>query len=345
MSKRIRWVGWIAIAQGLSFAACHEASQTPAELPTASPVSESPTASPDPPMAPAAAVTPDKKTKLELEVITGSEKGFLVNSTLVTGKRDAVLIDAQFTLPDAAKVAEAVAASGKKLTFVYVTHFHPDHYFGFPVIKAKFPNAKLIALPQTVELIQKTWEEKVKQWEPLYKESITTKPIVPEPLAGGSIDLEGQKLEIHGGQQGDSPDNAFVWIPSLRTVVTGDIAYDGVFPWTAETTPAERKAWAATLDKIKALGAELVVPGHQKPDRTYKPSNLDFTKQYLAAYDEALASAKSAADLQARIKARYPDTALDAIVRIAAEAEFPAKSSKKKGPAEQKAPATEKAKP
>jgi glyoxylase-like metal-dependent hydrolase (beta-lactamase superfamily II) len=344
MKKRSRWFGFV-IAGGLWVSGCHETSQTPAELPTASPISESPTASPNPPMAPAAGVAPAKKTKLALEVITGSEKGFLVNSALVTGERDAVLIDAQFTLADGAKVAEAVAGARRKLTFVYVTHFHPDHYFGFPVIKAKFPDAKLVAMPQTVEMIQKTWEEKVRQWEPLYKESITTKPILPEPLAGGSIDLEGQKLEIVGGQQGDSVDNSYVWIPSLRTVITGDLVYDGVFPWTAETTAVERKAWSATLDKLHALGAEVVVPGHQKPDRTYKPTSIDFTKQYLAAYDEALSAAKSSADLQARIKARYPDTALDAIVRIAAEAAFPPKTPKKKGPVEQKAPAPAKAKP
>jgi glyoxylase-like metal-dependent hydrolase (beta-lactamase superfamily II) len=344
MKKRSRWLGRL-IAGGLLVSACHETSQTPAELPTASPVSDSPTASPDPPLAPAAGVLPAKKTKLALEVITGSEKGFLVNSTLVTGEKDAVLIDAQFTLADGAKVADAVAGARRKLTFVYVTHFHPDHYFGFPVIQAKFPNAKLVALPQTVEMIQKTWEEKVRQWEPLYKESISSKPIIPEPLAGGSIDLEGQKLEIVGGQQGDSIDNSYVWIPSLRAVITGDLVYDGVFPWTAETTAVERKAWTATLDKLHALGAELVVPGHQKPERTYKPSSIDFTKTYLAAYDESLAAAKNAADLQARIKARYPDVALDAIVRIAAEAAFPPKAPKKKAPTEQKGLPAEKAKP
>lgn len=345
MKKRSRWFGWMAITPGLLFSACRETSQTPSELPTASPVSDSPTASPEPPMEPAAAVAPAKKAKLALEVITGSEKGFLVNSTLVTGEKDAVLIDAQFTLADAGKVADAVAGARRKLTFVYVTHFHPDHYFGFPVIKAKFPEARLVALPQTVQMIEKTWEAKVKQWEPLYKEAITPRPIVPEPLSGGSIDLEGQKLEIVGGQQGDSTDNSYVWIPSLRTVVTGDIVYDGVFPWTAETTPIERKAWSATLDKLRALGAEFVVPGHQKPERTYKPSNLDFTKEYLAAYDESVSASKSAADLQARIKARYPDTALDTIVRIAAEAEFPAKAPKKKAPAAQKPPVSEKPKP
>jgi glyoxylase-like metal-dependent hydrolase (beta-lactamase superfamily II) len=272
-------------------------------LPTADPLSEGPTASPDPPLPPPPAMV---EQKLAIEVVTGSPEGFLVNSTIVMGKKEAVLIDAQFTLADARRVAAAIAASEKTLTLVFVTHFHPDHYFGFPAIKEKFPNAELVALPRTVSLIQASWEAKVKQWEPTYKDGITSKPIVPEPLSGTTIELEGQKLEIVGGQQGDSADNSFVWIPSLGVAVTGDIVYDGVFPWTAETTPAERKAWTATLDKLAALKATTVVPGHQKSERKQEASSITFTKEYLAAYDEALASAKGSADLQARIKARLP---------------------------------------
>jgi glyoxylase-like metal-dependent hydrolase (beta-lactamase superfamily II) len=323
-----RSFGWFALALGPSFVSCHEASQTPAELPTASPLSEGPTASPAPPIPPAAVKPPAEK--LAVEVITGTPEGFLVTSTLVTGKKEALLIDAQFTLPDAARVAAAVEASGKTLTIVYVTHSHPDHYFGFPAIREKFPKARLVALPQTVAMIEKTWQAKLEQWAPLYQSAITTKPVVPEALSGNTLELEGQKLELTGGRQGDSIDNSYVWIPSLKAVVAGDIVYDGVFPWTAETTPQEREAWSKTLDELAAKKPELVIPGHQKPDRTQEPSSIAFTKGYLAAYDEALAAAKSAADLQARIKARYPDTALDVIVKIAAETAFPPKGAKKK---------------
>ncbi|HEX6277221.1 MAG TPA: MBL fold metallo-hydrolase [Polyangiaceae bacterium] len=324
---RIRHRFFVGLAVAVT-SACHDASQTPAELPTASPLSEGPTASPVPPLPPSAVTKP--VTKLALAVITGSPEGFLVNSTLVTGKTDALLIDAQFTLADAARVAEAVVASGKTLTTVYVTHAHPDHYFGFVAVKERFPNARLVALPRTVELIEKTWKAKLEQWVPLYRNAITSKPIVPEALAGNTLELEGEKLELEGGLQGDSTDNSYVWIPSLRAVVAGDLVYDGVFPWTAETTPMERKAWSAALDELAARHPEIVVPGHQKPERERRPSSISFTKGYLAAYDEALADSTSAADLQARIKARYPDTALDAIVRIAAEAAFDSKAPNKK---------------
>jgi glyoxylase-like metal-dependent hydrolase (beta-lactamase superfamily II) len=271
------------------------------------------------PAPPAAAAEPPAP-KLSVEVITASPEGFLVTSTLVSGAHEALLIDAQFTLADAKAVVARIQASGKKLSTVYVTHAHPDHYFGFVAIKEAFPDAKLVALPATIAGIEKTWQDKVKQWQPLYKDGITDHPLIPEPLAGNSLELEGEKLEIVGGVQGDEADNSYVWIPSLGTVVSGDIVYDQVFPWTAETSPEARVAWQATLDKLAALGAKTVVPGHQKPEQKQDPANLQFTQGYLKAYDAALASSKTPEELQTKVKAEYPDAALDVILKIGSEA-------------------------
>jgi glyoxylase-like metal-dependent hydrolase (beta-lactamase superfamily II) len=295
---------------------------------TPEPASPTVAPTPEPPAEPAEAAP--KAPKLALEVITGSPEGFLVNSALVTGEKDAVLIDAQFTLADAKKVVDAVKASGKHLTTVYVTHWHPDHYFGFVALKEAFPDAKLVALPATVTEIKESWQSKVKQWQPLYKDAITAQPVIPEPLAGGSIDLEGEKLEVVGGQQGDASNNSYVWIASLGALVTGDLVYDRVYPWTAETNAESRQGWSSTLDKLEALSPKLVVPGHQKPEQKQEATNIQFTKDYLAAYDQALASSKTATDLQAKIKALYPDTALDVVLKIGAEASLPPKGAKKK---------------
>jgi len=291
----------------------------------------SPTPPAESPASPAAAPAEPAAPKLSLEVITGSPEGFLVTSTLISGAQDAVLIDAQFTLADAKAVAARILASHKKLTTVYVTHAHPDHYFGFPALKEAFPDAKLVALPATVAGIEKTWQAKVKQWQPLYKDGISDHPVVPEPLAGNSLELEGEKLEVVGALQGDEADNSYVWIPSLATLVAGDIVYDQVFPWTAETTPEARVAWQATLDKLTALGAKAVVPGHQKPEQKQDPANLQFTQGYLKAYDTALASSKTPEELQAKVKAQYPEAALDVILKIGSEASIqPAGKTAKK---------------
>jgi glyoxylase-like metal-dependent hydrolase (beta-lactamase superfamily II) len=73
--------------------------------------------------APAAAAPPPR---LSVSVYTGSPAGFLVNSTLVAGDKDAILIDAQFDLADAHRLVAMILETKKNLTTVYVTHSHAD---------------------------------------------------------------------------------------------------------------------------------------------------------------------------------------------------------------------------
>jgi glyoxylase-like metal-dependent hydrolase (beta-lactamase superfamily II) len=259
---------------------------------------------------------------LETKVFTASPGGFLVDSTLVTGDKDAILIDAQFDLADAHRLVAEILESKKNLTTVYITHAHPDHYFGLGVIHDAFPKAKLVALPATVREIEKTWQGKVKQWGPMYGALIPTKPLLPTALAGTKLELEGQTLEIHGGVQGDDAENSYVWIPSTKTVIAGDIVYRGVYAWTAETKPEQRKAWAKTLDDIAALHPTTVIAGHKDPKLDNSPAGLDHTKQYLAAFDAAVAASKTAAEAEQKLKAKFGDLQLDVILHIGAGAAF-----------------------
>jgi glyoxylase-like metal-dependent hydrolase (beta-lactamase superfamily II) len=331
---KIRWFKVLAL---VAMTAC--GGQTEPPLPPPAPAEEVSLPPPEPVATPPAPPPAPPEPKLKLAVFTSSPEGFLVTSTLVSGATDAVLIDAQFTLADAKKLVELLKASGKKLTTVYVTHFHPDHYFGSVALKEAFPETKFVALPATIAGIQKTWQAKVKQWKPIYKDAIVAKPLIPEPLATTALELDGEKIEIVGGLQGDAADSSYVWIPSLGAVVAGDIVYDAVFPWTAETTVEDRKAWAATLDKIAAHNPKLVVPGHQKPDGQQNPANVQFTKDYLAAFDEAAASSKNAGELQTKLKGKYPDAALDVILKIGSEAAFKKGAHKAKAKAEPGTPA------
>jgi len=266
------------------------------------------------------------ETKLTTEVFTGSEAGFFVDATLAAGEKDAVLIDDSFTLADAHRLAAGILDSRKNLTTVYVTHWHPDHYFGLVVLKQAFPKAKFVALPETVAEIKKTWKAKVKQWQPLYGDGITSQPVIPTALPKGtkSLALEGQTLEIHGGVQGDSPNNSYVWIPSIKTVVAGDIVYHGVHPWTAETKAADRAAWLKTLDELSALGATTVVAGHKDPKTKDDATGIEQTRAYLKAFDEAVASSRSADEVEGKMKAKYADLKLPIILHFGAAAQFPA---------------------
>ncbi|HVU49929.1 MAG TPA: MBL fold metallo-hydrolase [Polyangia bacterium] len=264
------------------------------------------------------------ESKLSVEVVTASPQGFLVNSALVTGEKDAVLIDGQLTLADAHRLVGAILDSKKTLTTVYVTHWHPDHYFGLVVVKQAFPKVKIVAQPATVAEIKKTWQAKVKQWQPMFGDNLPAKPLIPAPLAGNTIALEGQTLEIHGPVQGDAANCSYVWIPSIKAVVTGDVVYQGVFPWTAETTAESRKAWLKTLDELTALNPAIVVAGHKDPKLKDDMSGIAATRSYLTDFDAAVASSRSAEELEAKMKAKDPKLQLDIVLHIGAGAAFPA---------------------
>ncbi len=264
------------------------------------------------------------ESKLTVEVVTGSPQGFLVNSALVAGEKDAVLIDGMLTLADAHRLVGAILDSKKNLTTIFVTHWHPDHYFGLGVLKQAFPKAKIVAQPATITDIKKTWAAKVKQWGPMFGANLTTKPVIPEPLKGNTLTLEGQTLEIRGPVQGDAATSSYVWIPSIKALVTGDIVYQGVYAWTAETTPETRQAWIKTLDELAALSPAVVVAGHKDPKLKDDATGIAATRAYLKDFDAAAAASKSAEELEAKMKAKYPKLALDIVLHIGAGAQFPA---------------------
>jgi glyoxylase-like metal-dependent hydrolase (beta-lactamase superfamily II) len=263
--------------------------------------------------------------RLTAAVFTGSQAGFLVDSTLIAGDKDAILIDAQFDLADAHRLVATILETKKNLTTVYITHFHPDHYFGLGVIHDAFPRAKLVALPAVVEDIKQTWQDKLKQWAPLYGDLVPAQPVLPVAMQGTTLTLEGQILEVHGGVQGDAEDNSYVWIPSIKTVVAGDIIYRGVHAWTRETTPAQRKAWRKTLDELAALRPTAVIAGHKDPRQKDDAGAIDAMRAYLDAFDAAVASSKTSAEVQRKLKARFPTAQLDIILQLGADTAFPPK--------------------
>jgi hypothetical protein len=155
---------------------------------------------------------------------------FPVSSEIVTGQAEAVLIDAQFQRNDAEALVQKIKATGKKLTTVYISHSDPDYYFGLDVVQAAFPDAKIVATPQTVAAIQASKDGKLAHWGPVLKDNAPKALVVPEALAGDSITLEGRKIQVVG-LDGPTPERSFAWIPSLKAVVGGIPVSANIHVW------------------------------------------------------------------------------------------------------------------
>src|SRR5688572_8341656 len=269
--------------------------------------------------------TTSAQSKFTLEVHTGrGQVGYDVNSTMIIGERDILLIDPQFSLSEAHKLAARILESRKRLTTIYSTHAHPDHLFGLAVLKQAFPEAKIVALPATVSGAKTGWPARQKFWFPVYGNNIPgPDPVLPEELATPVLTLEGEEFPITGGVQGsDGPGNSFVWVPSLKAVITGDIVFDRVYFGVPRAEA--RDNWLKTINQITALKPAVVIPGHEGPGATRDMRSIDFMKKYIADWDVNVARSKTAADMRAKVLEQYPGLGMEFTLNDRVATYFPA---------------------
>lgn len=249
----------------------------------------------------------------------GAAAIFPVSSVLVSGDKDAILIDAQFGKAQAQHVVDKIRASGKHLTTIYISHGDPDYYFGLQTLTDAFPDAQVLASAPTVEHITKTKDAKLAFWGPQMGVDVPSTLIVPHVLKGNSLQLEGRDLEVIG-LNGKQPDRSFVWIPSLKAVVGGVVVADNIHVWMADTqTPQSHKQWLSTLKRIDSLQPEVVVPGHYVGENDRSASAVHFTRDYIKAFDEETLKAKDSSELIAAMKKRYPDLAEASSLELSAK--------------------------
>ncbi len=119
-----------------------------------------------------------------------------IASTLIYGARDAVLVDAFMTVKQANALANWIAAKGKNLTTIYITHGHGDHWFGVGTLLERFPNARAMATPDAVKVMRENSSPEflAKVWKAAFPGQIPDKLVVAEELKGNVIDLEGREL-------------------------------------------------------------------------------------------------------------------------------------------------------
>jgi metallo-beta-lactamase superfamily protein len=119
-----------------------------------------------------------------------------ISSTLISGERDAVLVDTFITVEQNRALVEWIEASGKNLTTIYATHGHGDHFFGVNTIRERFPNARFVATRDVITIMREQASSPVLEsfWKSRFPGQIDSTLVIAEELAGTVIELEGGKL-------------------------------------------------------------------------------------------------------------------------------------------------------
>jgi glyoxylase-like metal-dependent hydrolase (beta-lactamase superfamily II) len=226
---------------------------------------------------------------------------------------------------DLPKFIDWLRASGKNLTTIYITHGHGDHFFGLKTILDAFPNARAVTEATVVSKAEEQLTPDFQQfWKGMLPDQIPSDLVTPEALDGDVIELEGHELRNVMVGQSDTFPSTVVHIPSLDAVVTGDVTYNNIHQWFAETDTEKRLAWIASVEKVEALNPKTVVPSHQDPDaRDRDPATiLANTKAYIRDFEASLAESESPQELVDKMLARYPERQVAATLWLAAATVF-----------------------
>src|ERR1700757_4116575 len=229
-------------------------------------------------------------------------------STLIYGARDAVLVDAFMTVKQANALADWVAAKGKNLTNIYITHGHGDHWFGIATLLERFPIARAVATPHVVKVMrQHASPEVLKIWKAAFPDQIPNRLVIAEELKGNAIDLEGRELVAVELGHTDTDYTTCLNVPSIGLVVAGDAAYNDVHLYLAESNAQTRREWISALDKIESLNPCAVIASHKRPENDDNPTIIEQTRQYIRDFDRLAEKTRTAQELYTNMLELYPN--------------------------------------
>jgi glyoxylase-like metal-dependent hydrolase (beta-lactamase superfamily II) len=228
-------------------------------------------------------------------------------STLIYGSSDAVLTDPGMTEEQARVLGDWVADKGRNLTDIFITHGHGDHWFAANRLAERF-GARIVASTGTIEQMRFNAATRPLLWEKVYT-GVAPADVTAVTVPDNRFTLEGHDLVIVEVGDTDSADTTVLHVPDLELVVAGDVLYNGVHMYLAQSVIVGGFGpWRAAIDKVEALEPRHIVAGHQNRQLDDDARRtIAETRQYLDDAEQLLQTEKTAVDFfNAKIE-RYPN--------------------------------------
>lgn len=236
-----------------------------------------------------------------------------LSSTLIHGRDNAVLVDPPLLTDQAKAVGDWVEARGKRLTHIFITHGHGDHWFTADVVAQRF-GAQVVATSGTIAQMRISAAAREAVWDKAWPGQIPPSPVTAVTVSGNRFTLEGHDLVIVEVGHSDGDDTTVLHVPDLDLVVAGDVIYNGVHQYLGQSMGDGRDAWRKAIETVKALSPRWIVAGHK--DKTLDDAAarvLTETREYLDVADEFLDKHVTAVSFFHGMLDRFPNRRLGAL--------------------------------
>jgi glyoxylase-like metal-dependent hydrolase (beta-lactamase superfamily II) len=232
-----------------------------------------------------------------------------ISSTLIAGEAAAVLVDPPMTIDQTERVSRWIDDSGKRLKYIFITHGHGDHWFGTATLVRRFPGLSVFASRGTIEVMRTHAAPafRAQVWDKSFPGQIPDSPLLATSPPGNRFELEGNELQIVEVGHTDTDNTSVLYVPSIGLVVAGDVVYNGVHQYLAESGNGGLQAWMKALDTVAALQPHHVVAGHKNNARPDDPTAIAETRRYLEDAERLIASSHTAREFYDAMVERYPE--------------------------------------
>jgi len=197
------------------------------------------------------------------------------NSGVVIGERFIMVSDATAT-PTLARdlIARIRTVSDKPIKYVLLTHYHAVRVLGASAFAAEGAT-EIIASQGTLDLIHERgaqdMQSEMERFPRLFRNAETVPGLTwPTLVVGGgdptrgevpgrlTLDLGGVSVQIWHPGPGHTRGDTIAWVEQEKVLFSGDLVEYQAGVYTGD---AHLEEWPATLEALRALKAEAIVPG------------------------------------------------------------------------------------
>jgi glyoxylase-like metal-dependent hydrolase (beta-lactamase superfamily II) len=233
-----------------------------------------------------------------------------LSHTLIHGPAEAAVVDPPITVAQATALADWIGSFGKRLAYIYVTHWHADHWLATTQLIERFPGVTVYASRATIDRMIKSTPDGVPAglWTAFFPGQLPDIPvsIAAEPVPADGFTIDGHPVIAVEAGHSDTDDTTVLHAPSIGLVAAGDVVYNNVHQYLAETPGGGFEGWHRALDVVESLRPVNVVAGHKDATRDDAPANIGETRRYLDEAARLLATRPTRTEFFSQMLERYP---------------------------------------